>query len=309
MAGFDFFQDFKEIVREGWIKGLDELGRIDLSKNTGKDLPYERLPNQVSDIIDEKGHLNPKNDIILNRDTIIKSDDYLEGRQFGQGILISQNKSRLKNLYVEGYIETAIFKTDTVQSVGSNIMVAKDAARLLKVYLDGVDWHIVADSDANFSVNDYIRVDGALTEWMKITADNGDYSDNNIDSGTDYTVERDKDGVFGTPPPHSDGATITDFGINGDGGVQIRGGSNQDVSIFKFDQANYELDEVARFGNLLNYSSFARYSGTEEIGIAIGDSSGNHLTYDTTNNLQIDVTVTIGSGSSIKPLPSFLTVL
>ena len=193
-----------------------------------------------------------------------------------------------------GTVRTSVFEKDVVSAVGGQLLVANaDALDTAMTAQDSST--LTIKGETTFAVNDMLHLkDGTDEEYMRVTA---------IGSAPTYSVTRDLAAAYASNsnPAWASGTAVVVEGSS-DGASTYSGGflkllgsgtNSPKYSVFKRTGAAYSsVTEYATFGNLngtLDYTS-------EEYGVAIG-TTGASMSYDPTNGLRVDGTVTATSAA------------
>ena len=149
----------------------------------------------------------------------------------------------------------------------------------------------VADYDSSWGTLDFFGSDLCFYIYTKEAASNP------------YNVARDKNSDYAANinPTWKKGATIVNYGQNGDGGIFMTASESNAPYLSVFTHAGSPWSALTtrlRIGNLNGYLGYS----TDKYGIGIGDTD-NYLKFDPTDKLQIKVSgedaLKIGYGSDI----------
>lgn len=193
-----------------------------------------------------------------------------------------------------GTVRTSVFEKDVVSAIGGQLLVAN--ADVLDTAMSALDSStLTIKGETTFAVNDMLHLkDGTDEEYMRVTA---------IGSAPTYSVTRDLAAAYASNsnPAWAAGTAVVVEGSS-DGASTYSGGflkllgsgtNSPKYSVFKRTGTSYNsVTEYATFGNLngtLDYTS-------EEYGVAIG-TTGASMSYDPTNGLRVDGTVTATSAA------------
>lgn len=218
----------------------------------------------------------------------IRSSNYSSGYA-GSGFHIDEDQAEFGNIACRGIFRSAVMQFDNTFAFAGNQIIAKgaDILKTTMTVADNSTVEIENDSSASaWAVGDILRLkDANDTEWLEITAVNGNV----------YTCNRDKKGDYGAGanPVWKEGQAVENWGQSGDGliystaseanapymDIITHGGEPWLTS-----GSGEERTTRLRIGNLNGYLGYS----SDLYGIGIGDSD-NYLKFDPTDKLQIRV--------------------
>jgi len=221
--------------------------------------------------------------------------------------------AEFNNILARGEIRSTVFTYDEISANSGTLGVFK-AAGILKndITVPQITdypntFYINIGNNKNvlafqyFDINDIIRLKDAQKDaWAKILSAELIEEEPEENQYYRYNCQT----LFGGGHTFTEGQTVIDYGqveiIEEESyypGYLLMSADGQyySVNIHKGDPWNYQKTPV-RMGNLDGFWGF----GKGAYGIAIGDETGNHLTYDTiTSVLNINGAITLGEGSNV----------
>ena len=209
----------------------------------------------------------------------IVSSDYVSGPN-GAGFLISKDLIETNNISARGMIRTAVFQKDVISAIGGSFAVLNSDV-LITDMTAADSQHIIISGTSSFSSGDILRIkDGENDEWLEVTS----VSSNN------YTVTRDKAGVYGANanPAWKKGATVVSYGQSGGGGLFFTASETNAPYMEVFDHTGSPWSTIntrARLGNLNGYLGYS--SDIYGLGVGSTTSTNVNLTVDPTNGFRL----------------------
>ncbi|MFW9899755.1 MAG: hypothetical protein ACFFDY_00530 [Candidatus Thorarchaeota archaeon] len=225
----------------------------------------------------------------------IRSTNYVSGSA-GAGFTLEPELLEVGNIACRGIIRTAVFQKDIISAIGGNLLVSK-GSDVLDADMNSLDSsNLSVEGNESFAVGDILRIkDGIDDEWLEIT-------DNTYDPI--YTVIRDLAGSYVSDynPEWGKGATVVNYGANGDGLIHMTASEANAPFISVLTHAGAPYTTITTRLRIGNLNGFLGYS-SDKYGIAIGETN-KYLKYDPTGGLVIQGTVniigsaTLGDGSN-----------
>lgn len=192
--------------------------------------------------------------------------------------ITSGGLAEFNNIKARGSIQTAVFIKNLISATAGTLGVFKSAGKLLNdLSTSGSAISIdIEGTDSLFEVNDIVRIkEISVDNWLKITAVNDMITYYNYDCSLQS----------GTSGSFTAGATVVDYGQNGDGFLVMTADNINSpyYSVNIHDGKPWNgTTEISRFGNLKDFLDVTKL----EYGFGVGSGS-TYLRYTTGNGLMM----------------------